>query len=82
MDVPHFTLSDNYAPGIPYQKQEENTHLVKPGTFLTPFLISFFTYRGRFFCFDWDTDIQDDPGGIEWGGIIPFGGLIADFKSV
>ncbi len=33
MDVPHFTLIDNYAPGIPYQKQEENTHLVKPGTF-------------------------------------------------
>jgi len=29
----HFTLRDNYAPGIPYQKQEENTHLVK----LTPF---------------------------------------------
>jgi hypothetical protein len=29
MDVPHFTLSDNYAPGIPFQKQEENTHLVK-----------------------------------------------------
>ena len=30
MDVHHFTLSDNYAPGIPYQKQAENTHLVKP----------------------------------------------------
>ncbi len=22
--------NDNYAPEIPYQKQEENTHLVKP----------------------------------------------------
>ncbi|GAG30059.1 unnamed protein product, partial [marine sediment metagenome] len=32
----HFTLSDNYAPGIPYQKQEENTHLVKTGTFPFP----------------------------------------------
>ncbi len=30
MNEPHFTLSDNYAPGIPYQKQEENTHLAKP----------------------------------------------------
>jgi len=25
----HFTLGDNYAPEIPYQKQKENIHLVK-----------------------------------------------------
>ncbi len=34
MDAPHFTLSDNYAQGIPYQKREENTYLVKPAPVL------------------------------------------------